>query len=185
MGADLASTGRSIALAERYPFIYAAVGVHPDGVGELNEENFQWLREQCAHPKAVAVGEIGLDYYWDTVPRQQQREWFGAADGAGSGDEAAGHHPQPGGRPGDVRAYQPASCPYHRWCHPLLFLFEGNGAGICENGLLYRDRRRGDVKNARKLKETAEAVPLSSILLEIGFAVSGARCPTGENGIPL
>ena len=76
VGADLASTGRSIALAERYPFIYAAVGVHPDGVGELNEENFQWLREQCAHPKAVAVGEIGLDYYWDTAPRQQQREWF-------------------------------------------------------------------------------------------------------------
>ena len=76
VGADLASTQRSIALAERYTFIYAAVGVHPDGVGELNEENFQWLREQCAHPKAVAVGEIGLDYYWDTVPRQQQREWF-------------------------------------------------------------------------------------------------------------
>ena len=76
VGADLASTGRSIALAERYPFIYAAVGVHPDGVGELNEENFQWLREQCAHPKAVAVGEIGLDYYWDEPDREIQKKWF-------------------------------------------------------------------------------------------------------------
>ena len=47
----------SLRLAERYPFMYAAVGVHPDEVGELNEENFAWMAEQCRNPKTVAVGE--------------------------------------------------------------------------------------------------------------------------------
>ena len=63
IGADLASTASSIALAEKYPFIYAAAGVHPSDAAQLNEHTFQWLSEQTAHEKVVAVGEIGLDYY--------------------------------------------------------------------------------------------------------------------------
>ena len=63
IGADLASTASSIALAEKYPFIYAAAGVHPSDAAQLNEQTFQWLGEQAEHEKVVAVGEIGLDYY--------------------------------------------------------------------------------------------------------------------------
>lgn len=78
IGADLASTASSIALAEKYPFIYAAAGVHPSDVDQLNEATFQWLSEQTAQDKVVAVGEIGLDYYWEKDPkaRANQQYWF-------------------------------------------------------------------------------------------------------------
>lgn len=76
IGAGLASSRASLELAEKYPFFYAAVGVHPSETGELTEENFNWLREACRNPKVVAVGEIGLDYYWDTPERAVQRDWF-------------------------------------------------------------------------------------------------------------
>ena len=56
--------------------VYAAAGVHPNETDELNEENFCWLREQCKHPKVVAVGEIGLDYYWDKPEHDIQKKWF-------------------------------------------------------------------------------------------------------------
>lgn len=76
VGASIATTAGAIALAEKYPFIYAAAGVHPSDTGELNEENYLWLRQQCEHPKVVAVGEIGLDYYWDEPERETQKQWF-------------------------------------------------------------------------------------------------------------
>lgn len=76
VGASLAGCRRTVELAGKYPFIYGAVGVHPDEVGELNEESFQWLREQFGRKKIVAVGEIGLDYYWDKEDHELQKEWF-------------------------------------------------------------------------------------------------------------
>lgn len=78
VAADLSSVKTSLALAERYPHIYAALGVHPSSAGELSEESFSWLEQQLSHPKAVAIGEIGLDYYWDREEAVQadQREWF-------------------------------------------------------------------------------------------------------------
>ena len=63
-------------LAEKYPFMYAAVGVHPDHVGELDEVKMQHLKEMCTMEKTVAVGEIGLDYYWDKESHELQKEWF-------------------------------------------------------------------------------------------------------------
>ena len=66
----------TLALADSYDFIYAAAGVHPSEVGELNEESFTWLKEQCRHPRTVAVGEIGLDYYWDKENHETQKYWF-------------------------------------------------------------------------------------------------------------
>lgn len=76
VSATLASCRRSIALAERYPHIYAAVGIHPDEVGELNEETFADMKALFGHKKVVAVGEIGLDYYWDNEPHETQKKWF-------------------------------------------------------------------------------------------------------------
>lgn len=75
-GASLKSVTAVVELAEKYPFIYAAVGLHPDEVGDLNEERFAFLREQCKKEKVVAVGEIGLDYYWDNESHETQKEWF-------------------------------------------------------------------------------------------------------------
>lgn len=76
VSASLDSIKSTLALAEKYPFIYGAAGVHPDEVGALNEETFAWLREQCRHPKIAAVGEIGLDYYWDKEKHELQKYWF-------------------------------------------------------------------------------------------------------------
>lgn len=76
VSASMRGVRDTLALTERYPFIYGAVGIHPDEVGELNEENFSWLQEQCGREKVVAVGEIGLDYYWDKESHEQQKYWF-------------------------------------------------------------------------------------------------------------
>jgi len=76
VGASLASCKTTIELMEQYDYIYGAMGVHPNETGELNEESFNWLRQQCKRDKCVAVGEIGLDYYWDEPERTIQKEWF-------------------------------------------------------------------------------------------------------------
>ena len=78
IGSDIESTRASLLLAEKYPFFYAAAGVHPSDVQQLNEETFAWLKKQAGHEKCVAVGEIGLDYYWDKDPivRENQKNWF-------------------------------------------------------------------------------------------------------------
>lgn len=76
VGASLDSCRYTLQLMEQYPFIYGAMGVHPSETGELNEENFTWLREQCAVDKVVAVGEIGLDYHWKEPEVHVQKLWF-------------------------------------------------------------------------------------------------------------
>lgn len=76
VGASMASSKRSLELAEKYPFIYAAVGVHPDEVGELDDEKVAQLKEWAMHPKVKAIGEIGLDYYWDKEKHGLQKYWF-------------------------------------------------------------------------------------------------------------
>lgn len=76
VGSNIASTKTTLALAERYPFIYASVGVHPGDSAELDEESVRWLEEMCTRPKVVAVGEIGLDYHWDEPERELQKHWF-------------------------------------------------------------------------------------------------------------
>lgn len=76
IGASLLGSEATVKLAERYPFIYGAVGVHPSEVGELNEENFARLRALCSHEKVVAVGETGLDYHYPEPEAALQKEWF-------------------------------------------------------------------------------------------------------------
>lgn len=117
VGASISSVKTTLALAERYPFIYAAVGVHPSETAELNEKWIGWLRaaampkgaearpeeaaaapkgadakpkdaaadangsdarpeDAAAGPKVVAIGEIGLDYHWDEPEREVQKYWF-------------------------------------------------------------------------------------------------------------
>lgn len=76
IGASLSGSEASVKLAEQYSFIYAAVGVHPSEIGELNEESFARLRALCSHPKVVAVGETGLDYHYSEPEAALQKEWF-------------------------------------------------------------------------------------------------------------
>lgn len=76
VGASLESCKKTIELMDKYPFIYGAIGVHPSETGELDEENFKWLKEICRHKKTVAVGEIGLDYHYDEPEHAVQKKWF-------------------------------------------------------------------------------------------------------------
>ena len=76
IGSSLGACRRTIALMKEYDFIYGALGVHPTDSGELTEDDIQWLKTQCALEKCVAVGEIGLDYYWDEPEREIQKKWF-------------------------------------------------------------------------------------------------------------
>lgn len=63
-------------LAEKYDFIYAAVGWHPQDAVTMRPEDLDWIAELCRHDKVVAIGEIGLDYYWDTSPQDVQQSVF-------------------------------------------------------------------------------------------------------------
>lgn len=76
VGASFRGAEDSVKLAKKYPFLYAAVGIHPDEVGELDEEKMYRLRRLCDEEKTVAVGEIGLDYYWNKEDRETQKQWF-------------------------------------------------------------------------------------------------------------
>lgn len=76
-GCELESSRTAIALAEQYPYVYAAVGIHPSDCAGTGEAEFAALRELCGHEKVVAVGEIGLDYYWqDNPPKEFQQMVF-------------------------------------------------------------------------------------------------------------
>lgn len=76
VGASFASCGRTARLMKEYDYIYGAMGIHPGEAGELDEEVYGRLREMCRLEKCVAVGEIGLDYYWDKTDRDTQKKWF-------------------------------------------------------------------------------------------------------------
>ena len=75
-GCSLESSREGIALAEAYPWIYCSVGTHPDTADEVNEEVLEVYRQMCKHPKVKAIGEIGLDYYYETIHRDAQMRAF-------------------------------------------------------------------------------------------------------------
>lgn len=168
VGASIASTKNSIELAEKYDFIYAAVGVHPSEIAELNEERFLWLKELTKLEKVVAVGEIGLDYYWDKeeTVQERQRYWFrrqmdlaretglpvivhsrdAAEDTLRVMKEAHAEE-----IPGVIHCYS--------YSPELAKEFIKMGYYIGVGGVV-------TFKNAKKLKETVEQIPLERILLE-------------------
>ena len=166
--ADMPSLEKTAELTERYPFIYGAVGIHPDHVEGLNEEIFEKMRRLCRRPKIVAVGEIGLDYYWHRDPesRALQKEWFqrqlelareeGLPFIIHSRDAAADTleivKTLRGGEIGGV-----IHCFSYSGEMAREYLKMGLYLGI--GGVL-------TFKNARKLREVAAEAPLSRILLE-------------------
>ncbi|WP_379971438.1 TatD family hydrolase [Ectobacillus sp. sgz5001026] len=76
VGFDQVTIPKAIQLAENYDFIYAAVGWHPVDAIDMTPEHLQWIEQLAAHPKVVALGEMGLDYHWDKSPKDVQQEVF-------------------------------------------------------------------------------------------------------------
>lgn len=166
VGASLASCKSTIALMEQYDYIYGALGVHPNETAELNEENFAWLREQCKREKCVAVGEIGLDYYWDEPERSVQKEWFvRQLHLAKEVKKPVVIHSRDAAKDTiDIMTVEKASetggvihCFAYTKETAKTFLDMGFYIGI--GGVL-------TFKNAKKLKEAAEYIPLDRIVLE-------------------
>ena len=166
VGASMASSERSLGLAEKYPFIYAAVGVHPDEVGELDEEKFAKLREWTKHEKVKAVGEIGLDYYWDKEGHDLQKHWFmRQMELSHEANLPMIVHSREAAKDtlDMVIAAKPLDLSGIIHCYSYSveqareYLNMGYYIGI--GGVL-------TFKNAKKLKEVAEYAPLSQIVLE-------------------
>ena len=166
VGASMASSERSVKLAEKYPFVYAAVGVHPDEVGELDEEKFAKLREWTKHEKVKAVGEIGLDYYWDKEGHDLQKHWFmRQMELSHEANLPMIVHSREAAKDtlDMVIAAKPLDLSGIIHCYSYSveqareYLNMGYYIGI--GGVL-------TFKNAKKLKEVAEYAPLSQIVLE-------------------
>ena len=77
IGSDMKTSQSSVELAEKYPFVYATVGVHPSETGDMSEADIDRLRIMSEHEKVRAIGEIGLDYHYDdNAPAEIQKHWF-------------------------------------------------------------------------------------------------------------
>ncbi len=156
----------SVALAQQYDFIYAAIGLHPDETGAFTEEFFAWMRDTArTNPKVVAIGEIGLDYHWDVEPREVQKECFirqmdlareiGLPIMVHSRDAAQDTF--------DVIAE------HGRGLQGIIHCYSGSPEMAREYVKMGYHIGLGGVvtfKNAKKAKETAAKIPLESIVLE-------------------
>lgn len=165
VGADWDSVTEVVELAEKYPFVYAAVGLHPDEVGALNEERFAYMKSQCQKEKVVAVGEIGLDYYWDNEAHDVQKKWFirqlelarelnlpviiHSRDAAEDTLKIMKEHAQ--GLRGVIHCFS--------YSKELAREYVKMGFHIGVGGVV-------TFKNGKKLKEIVEEIPLETILLE-------------------
>ena len=164
--ADADSLRTTMELTERYPYVYGAVGIHPDGAGMLSEELLEEMRLLCRREKTVAVGEIGLDYYWDKESHALQIHWF-ERQLALAGEEGLPviiHSREAAADTLDVvkRVKVPESggvmhCFSYSREMAREYLNMGLYLGI--GGVV-------TFKNARKLKEVVEYAPLSQLLLE-------------------
>ncbi len=166
VGASIESSENSLELAETYDFVYAAVGVHPSDTGQLNEENYVKLCKMMDKEKVVAVGEIGLDYYWDTPSRNIQKKWFVRQlhTAMEKNKPVIIHSRDAAADTLDImKAEKPWDCGGVIHCFSYSvemakeYLDRGFYIGI--GGVL-------TFQNAKKLKEVAQYAPLSQIVLE-------------------
>ena len=164
-GCDLVSSAAAVELARRYPHVYAAVGWHPENCAPYTEDSLGKLRQWCALPKVVAIGEIGLDYYWpENPPRELQKKVF--RDQMTLAGElhmpVIVHDREAHGDTMDiVRAYPGVRGVMHcfagspEMARDLVAL----GWMISFTGVL-------TYKNARRAVEAAQAVPLENLMIE-------------------
>lgn len=166
VGASLSSCRETLRMSEKYPFVYGAIGVHPSETAELNEENFLQLFEMTKHEKCVAIGEIGLDYYWPEPDRETQKFWFKRQlQMAGERNLPVVIHSRDAAEDTitvmkDMHAEEIGGvihCFSYTRETAEIFLKMGFYFGI--GGVI-------TFKNARKIKEAVEKIPLERIVLE-------------------
>jgi TatD DNase family protein len=168
VGASLASSQAAVALAEAYPQIYAAVGVHPHDAKTLTGKLLEELRALALHPKVVAIGEIGLDFYRDLSPRDKQRQAFQQQLALASeiGKPVIIH---------DRDAHSEVMAILRRWIEGdhqpagVMHCFSGDLAmaqEAIELGFYISIAGPVTFKNARRLRELVRQLPLEKLLVE-------------------
>lgn len=168
VGATFKGCKESIALAEKYDDVYAAIGIHPEEIDEINDEVIEWLRQNSSNPKVVAIGEIGLDYYWvkEEEQRAKQRLWFNKQmDLAKELEMPVIIHSRDAAEDtlNTIKLYNNSHVKGIVHCYSyskeIAMEYVKMGWYIGVGGVV-------TFKNAKKLVETVDAVPLESIVLE-------------------
>lgn len=166
IASDLESIGQCLDLAHRYPFMYCALGIHPSDCAPLTDDLLSDIQEKLRDPRVVAVGEIGLDYYWDTAHRQIQQHWFRRQleMAREAGLPVVIHSREAAQDTLEILREQKAQeigGVIHCFSYTLEMAreFIKMGFMIGVGGVV-------TFKNARKLKEVAAGIPMESIVLE-------------------
>ena len=168
IGASFEGCEASVKLAHKYDNVYAAVGIHPENIDEINPQVMEWLREKASDPKVVAIGEIGLDYYWVKEPEQRakQRLWFEKQmDLAKEAELPVVIHSRDAAEDtlNTIKKYNNSHVKGIVHCYSyskeLALEYVKMGWYIGVGGVV-------TFKNGRKLVETVEAIPIESIVLE-------------------
>ena len=161
---DPDSIARSLALAEKYPYIRVAVGIHPEFVSQATPDWLDAVRQAAAHPAVCAIGEIGLDYYWeDNAPREVQLGWCRKQiELALELDLPVILHDREAHEDtmNLIREYRPRG---------VVHCFSGSAEmarQVTDLGLYIGLGGAATFKNARKPVEVAESLPLDKLLLE-------------------
>ena len=164
VGCSLESSKQATYTAEKYPFVFAAVGSHPDSADEVNEEVIEQYRVMAAHPKVKAIGEIGLDYHYEDIPREiQQRAFRMQMELAQQLDMPVIVHERDAHEDGMkiVREFPKVTGVFHCYSGSAEMARQLVNMGwyIGFTGVL-------TFKNAARAVETAASIPLDRILLE-------------------
>ena len=163
-GCSLESSKDIIRMAEKRPWLYASVGSHPDSADEVNEEVIEQYRKLCRHEKVKAIGEIGLDYYYEDIPREIQKNAFRMQMAlANELDMPVIIHEREAHDDGMqiVQEFPKVKGVFHCYSGSAVMARQLVNMGwyIGFTGVL-------TFKNARKAVETAAAIPLDRIVLE-------------------
>ena len=166
IGASLESSQTTLTLAKEYPWMYAALGVHPSETAQLNEENFTWLEQAVREEKCVAVGEIGLDYYWEEPEHEIQKQWFSRQLALAAGERLpVVIHSRDAAK--DTLDLMKAECAWENGGVIHCFSYTKEIAReYLEKGFYLGIGGVLTFKNGKKLREVVEYAPLTQLVLE-------------------
>ena len=166
VGASLGSTRAAVQLARAWQPVFAAVGVHPDEAASLTPEDLQELKALTADPKVVAVGEIGLDYHWDIAPHEVQKDCFlRQLDLAKETGLPVIIHSRDAGQDTWELIRSEGLGPEGGVMHCYGYSRE-MAKGYLDLGMFFGIGGVITFKNARKLVETLEYLPMDAVVLE-------------------
>ncbi len=188
VGTDLESCRDTLKLCERYPNVWAVLGVHPNSANEATHETREGIEALLTHPKVVGVGETGFDAYWDSVPLTTQREvFFWHAALARKVQKPLVLHVRD--KEGQEIAARLACEALQEAAHPqgILHCFSGHkallGVGL-ELGWYVSFAGNLTFKSARDLQAVAREVPLERLLVETDSPYLSPEPKRGRPNVP-